>query len=274
MSDPVATLPSVRIARFGGDSAALAAWTGAPGDPPDSDDLVAWDGPEVVGVLHPWRSPDGRLHVYFDRTRPEAFQPLAEAVDGACYAMVDDPAGVDALTRAGFRVSRRESLYEIPVAPIDASVPAGLRIVPAGQVEMEPLARLDADLRADVPGTGDWQVDLDFFRAQTYDSPYYDPSTYRVALNADDPVGLARVWNGPPPEPRLGLIAVLPAYRRRGLARALLAAAFGPLVERGERAVTAEVDTTNIASNALLTSLGGRVTGESVELFRAAAGSG
>jgi ribosomal protein S18 acetylase RimI-like enzyme len=261
-------LPGMRIARFPGDSAAVAAWPGDPGDVPAAGDLLAWDGADIVGILHPWRAPDGKLRVYFGRTRSDAYRPLADAVDGVCYAIVDEPAGVEPLTGAGFRVSRRESRYEIPVAPIDAAVPAGLRIVSADQVAVEPLARLDADLRADVPGTAGWTVDVDFFRAQTYDSPYYDPSTYRVALDRNAPVGLARVWRGPQPAPRLGLVAVLPAYRRRGLARALLAAAFGPLVERGERVVTAEVDTTNIASNALLTSLGGRVTGESVELFR------
>jgi ribosomal protein S18 acetylase RimI-like enzyme len=34
-------------------------------------------------------------------------------------------------------------------------------------------------------------------------------------------VGLVRIWNGPLPVPRLGLIGVLPDYRRRGLAKDL-----------------------------------------------------
>jgi RimJ/RimL family protein N-acetyltransferase len=259
----------MRIARFAGDFAAVAAWTGEPEEGLDGDDWVAWDGAEVVGFLHPWPAPDGKLRIYFGRTRPDAYRPLADAVAGECYAILDDPAGVAALTEAGFQVSRRESGYEIPVAPIAAAVPAGLRIVTADRVEIEPLAQLDADLREDVPGTGGWQLDLDFFRAQTYDSPYYAPGTYRVALDGDDLVGLVRVWNGPRPEPRLGLVGVRPGYRKRGLARALLAAAFEALVERGAPVVTAEVDTANVASRALMTSIGGRVTGESVELYRA-----
>ncbi|WP_370452685.1 GNAT family N-acetyltransferase [Kribbella sp. VKM Ac-2568] len=39
---------------------------------------------------------------------------------------------------------------------------------------------------------------------------------------AGDYAGLVRIWNGPRPLPRLGLIGVLPAHRRRGLARALV----------------------------------------------------
>jgi len=182
--------------------------------------------------------------------------------------MVDDPDGADELKRAGFRVSRRESIYEIPVALIEATVPAGVDLVTADQVEPADLAQLDAALREDVPGSDGWHVDVDFFTAQTYESPYYDPSTYVVARAEGELVGLARIWNGPQSVPRLGLIGVLTAHRRRGLARAMLAAAFNPLFERGDRVVTAEVDTTNRGSRALLTGLGGQVTGELIELFR------
>jgi ribosomal protein S18 acetylase RimI-like enzyme len=65
------------------------------------------------------------------------------------------------------------------------------------------------------------------------------------------------------------MIGVLSAYRRRGLASALLARVFGPLAARGEKIVTAEADATNVASNTLLRKLGGRVGG-SAELRRQA----
>jgi ribosomal protein S18 acetylase RimI-like enzyme len=76
-----------------------------------------------------------------------------------------------------------------------------------------------------------------------------------------------RVWNNPGTL-RLGLIAVLPSYRRRGLARSLLARAFGVLDHRGQAEVSAEVDDANIASTTLLTGLGARRTGGSLELIR------
>lgn len=81
--------------------------------------------------------------------------------------------------------------------------------------------------------------------------------------------GLARVWNNPG-RPRLGLIGVMPGYRRRGLAKVLLAAVLAPLRGCGISEVAAEVDATNTASNALLLGIGARRTGGSIELVRRA----
>jgi hypothetical protein len=62
---------------------------------------------------------------------------------------------------------------------------------------------------------------------------------------------------------RLGLIAVLAEHRRRQVAKAL-----GSVHGRGHSHVSAEADTGNIASNALITGIGGTRIGGSVELFR------
>jgi ribosomal protein S18 acetylase RimI-like enzyme len=64
------------------------------------------------------------------------------------------------------------------------------------------------------------------------------------------------------------LIGALPPWRRRGLAVALLAQAFGVLYDRGLLEATCEVDQTNTASNALMIGLGARRTGGQVELVR------
>jgi GNAT superfamily N-acetyltransferase len=73
-------------------------------------------------------------------------------------------------------------------------------------------------------------------------------------------------WDGP------GIVGVLAAHRRRGLARALIAQALAPLADDGETRVTAEADTTNAASDALLRGFGATVTGGTIELRRPAAG--
>ena len=124
-------------------------------------------------------------------------------------------------------------------------------------------------MRQDVPGTDGWRWDAAAFRDETFDPAYFDPATYLVAVEevGGGYVGLARVWDNPG-APRLGLVAVLPAYRRRGLARSLLAHVFAVLHERGVPEVSAEIDDTNLASSALLTSLGARRTGGNVELRR------
>jgi GNAT superfamily N-acetyltransferase len=270
---------TVRVAAFAGEYAALAAGTGESEEQLRADEdlhsaqrehWLAWDGPEVVGAVHPWRSPDGRLRLFFDRGRPDAFGPLAAIIGGECFAGFDqdDTAALAALTAVGFTESRREDAYEIPVSLLDVAVPPGIRIVTADRTALEPLAMLDCRLREDVPGADGWQPDLAWFREETYDSPFFDPLTYRVALSGDQYVGLARIWLGPRPVPHLGLIGVLPGHRRRGVARSLIAAAFAPLAGRGVPHVTAEADATNRASATLLTSLGGRITGGSIELHR------
>lgn len=97
------------------------------------------------------------------------------------------------------------------------------------------------------------------FEASRRESYYLIPTSPQVT-------GLRACHN--PEGPRLGLIAVLAAHRRRGLARALLGLAFSVLSERGQSEVTAEVDGMNVASTTLLTGLGARRTGGLGELVR------
>lgn len=267
---------AITTTRFAGEFEALAACTGEPVEEVRAqqalhegprDLWLAWDGASVVGVMQPWTPPNGRPTLYFGPCRDDAFAALAAAEPGERYAKL----GVaDAARLPGFTEIRREHDYEIPVARLAAEVPAGLTIVSAGGTELEKLMMLDCALREDVPGSEGWQPDPQWFREETYDSPYFDPQTYAVAVDGDDYVGLARVWNGPRPRPHLGMIGVLSAYRRKGVASALLARVFGPLADRGEKVVTAEADATNTASNTLLRKLGGRVVGGTVELYRPA----
>lgn len=267
---------TIEVSLFAGEYDALGAWTGetveelreqeAHHEGP-RDLWLAWDGDRVVGVMQPWTAPNGRPTLYFGRCRDDAYAALAAAVEGECYAKL---AVANADKLPGFVESRREHEYEIPVAVFTAPTPPGLTIISAGGTELDKLMLLDCALREDIPGSEGWQPDPQWFREETYDSPYFDPQTYAVALDGTDYIGLARVWNGPQPLPRLGMIGVLPAYRRIGLAKALLAWVFGPLAARGERVVTAEADATNAASNTLLSGLGGRVVGGTVELHRPA----
>jgi GNAT superfamily N-acetyltransferase len=233
---------------------------------------LAWDGDRVVGLMQPWLRPDGRRTLYFGPCDAAAYPLLADRVPGEAITMVDgaERERLAALTAAGFAPLRTEDRYSIPIRPLDAPVPAGLRLISAADTELERLMALDCALREDVPGADGWQPDPDWFREETYESPFFDPATYLVALDGERYVGLVRIWIGPRPQPRLGLIAVLPDYRRRGLARALVSQAFAPLVARGETEAIAEADRGNEASTTLLAQLGAVVTGSDVELHRAA----
>jgi ribosomal protein S18 acetylase RimI-like enzyme len=150
------------------------------------------------------------------------------------------------------------------------SRPSQRRVSANCAVRTSTRSRCPSSTRQDIPGADGWLPDPVWFREETYDSPFFDPQAYRVALDGDDYVGLARIWLRTPAQRyrRLGCVGLLAPYRRRGLGRALVAQALAPLAAAGESAVTAEADTSNAASHALLTSLGGRVTGGTVELHR------
>lgn len=238
----------------------------------------AFDGDTVAGEVGVWHRPDGRHQLFFDTWRADAYLPLTLAVardlGQDLYTTLDDAEfdAFDACTEAGFTVHRRESYYKIPTDPAatglhNAKLPSDISVISAKAADVDQLRLLDDDLRQDVPGSDGWRWDAERFRNETHGRGF-DPETYLVAL-ADDGeyVGLARVWNNRG-GPRLGLIAVRAPYRRRGLARALLGQAFQVVHARGQEHVTAEADDENRPSVTLLTSLGGRRTGGSVELIR------
>lgn len=241
-------------------------------------------GGRAVASAHGLCRPDGRWFVSIDAWDDSAYAPLFRAMDEDLRQdlytnlSADDVEGLTRWQRFGFSVARRETLYEVPVDPAvtgldEAPLPDGIVLVPADAVDEDRLRELDDTLRQDVPGTDGWASDPMEFREQTFDERYFDPSAYLVAV--DDAhktfAGLVRVWNHPRLA-RLGLIGVVPAYRRRGLARAMLGAAFGPVYERGNATVTAEAAVTNLASTALLESIGARRTGETLALLRARRG--
>jgi hypothetical protein len=147
------------ISKFAGEFAALAACTGVPVEQLMADDdyhsaesehWLAWNGSAVVGALHPWPAPDGRLRLYFDACRADAYAPLCAVITGECFATVDgaDDAALAALAAAGFVPSRTEREYEIPVARLEVPMPAGITFMTADHSELVPLMTLDCQIRA------------------------------------------------------------------------------------------------------------------------------
>ena len=214
-----------------------------------------------------WTRPDGRRFV--------SGEPDGELPPGRVYAWADedDKARVRELERLGFTVERRELFLELPTDPAAWSIPTaapppGVSFVTADRVEEEQLRLLDDLLRQDVPGTDGWKWSPEGFREETYESAGFDPATYLVAFDErGEEIGLARVWMRAD-QPRLGLIGVRADWRRRGVARALLAAALTAVRERVAGDVHTGVDEANTASRELLFAFGGRTVGASLELVR------
>jgi ribosomal protein S18 acetylase RimI-like enzyme len=243
----------------------------------------ALDGAKVVGAVTAFLRPDNRWLVYFDDCRADVYEPLLAAVAGNTgsdlYAIADeaDREAAARFVRLGFTQSRREGIFLIPTDPAstglgEVSVPDKTVIISAASADEDDLRLLDEALRADVPGSDGWVWDPSDFHEETF-GPDFDPATYLVAADTSSGsyMGLARVWVGRT-RSRLGLIAVLPSYRRRGVAKALLARAFAVLHERGQVEVSAEIDDTNTATLTLLGGMGARRKGGTVEFVKPVSG--
>lgn len=243
----------------------------------------AFDGDEVAGDASVWLRPDNRCQLFFDMWRPDGYAALTDAVardlHRDLYVTLDDGEleALEACLGAGFTEHRRESYYRIPVETAHAelagaTMPAGLDIISAANADVDRLRLLDDALRQDLPSLDGWRWAPKDFLAETF-APDFDPATYLVAVERATGayVGLVRVWNRRT-GPRLGLMAMLAPFRRTGATMALLAQVFAVLSTRASESVTCEADDTNLASVALLTRLGARRYGGSVELIRRAPG--
>jgi ribosomal protein S18 acetylase RimI-like enzyme len=208
--------------------------------------------------------PDGRRFV----RDPDAASLAGIADDVYCTAEESD---AEPYLTLGFAVHRREGRYRIPTSATQLEPMPGVRFFRADEVEETRLRLLDDELRQDVPGTDGWRWGEAGFREETYDERYFDARTYLVAVEQanGEYIGIARVWMNPV-LPRLGFIGVRRAYRRRGIAQALVTHVFTELAERGVNEVSTEIDDTNVASRRLLEPFGAQRTGTVLELIRRA----
>jgi RimJ/RimL family protein N-acetyltransferase len=222
--------------------------------------------------------PDGRCVVRpngaWTAEQATAACELARSEDVTVIATVDarDDAARRVLGEAGFTESRRESIVELSIDRVleafrEARLPPGICARSAVEVDVDRLRALDDELRGDVPGTAGWRSSPAEFRENTFDDSAFDPATYLVAVDDDsgEYVGLVRVWMNPG-MPRIGMVGVCRAQRRRGIAAALLVRALTAARDAGGTRVTTEFDVTNIGSRALAEGAGAEVVGTAVEL--------
>ena len=233
-----------------------------------------------MATAHGLCRPDRRWFVSVDGWREEDHAPLVHAMltdlPHDLYTRIDgqDQQALEQWSRYGFRPHRRELEFLIPPDPERTGlqgtlVPEGVALLPAEDVDETELRKLDDRLRNDIAGTTGWVNDPAEFSDYVFDDQRYDAACNLVAI--DDRrrqlAGLVRIWLSST-RARLNLVAVTRAYRRRGLARAMLAAALAPVAERGILEVMAEVDDSNVAGQALLRGIGAVETGSSLVLER------
>jgi len=226
----------------------------------------------VVGRGHALHRPDGRVFVSVDTWRDDVFEVLAEAMvrdlPPPVYTVVDED-DREVLARWSSRRfvdHRYEADYVVPT-DADPPPPPGAVVLAASEVGERRLRELDRRLRAEIERTVGWSG----LPAQLLPPPGaggpFDASQYLVVVHDGEDAGLLRL--APlPRRPRLGLVAVRAAHRRRGLARALLGESFRGLRARGVGTVQAEVDEANEPAKRLLVALGATRAGGAVELVR------
>jgi mycothiol synthase len=84
---------------------------------------------------------------------------------------------------------------------------------------------------------------FDAYAKRTFRRTGHDPSLYWIALEGDEIVGANLAdWKREGDWGWIGVIGVRPPWRRRGIAEALLTAAFGEFFRRGEQRVALGVD--------------------------------
>ena len=233
----------------------------------------------AVAAVTAWVRPDGRVFLSFrcdvPRLRGLLGAAAANDLNRPVHITIDagDTGTSESLAAAGF-VTEVES--ERFVVQFDAafrwlrrgSVPSGFHLISADTADRDRLFELDNRLRGFVPGTDGWQGDRRWFDAELNDSPPFDPAGYVVAVHetSGDYAGLIRFWRNRS-GPRLGLIGVLPTFRRSTIAAALLRAGLEAASTWGFNTFTTETSTSNRAIYPRLVRLGGTPTGRLHQLI-------
>lgn len=239
-----------------------------------AEDVWSCDGAEVAVIMRP----DGKGLVRLPTGRPDLWATLAAAVahdvSGPLVLELDeaDTAAADALGAAGFRPTRREQHWRIPLDRLpDRQVTAdGHHFIRVADADPERVARLDNEIRQDIPGAAGWYATAAEL-LETLSDDEFDPALYLIAVRTEtgEYDGLVRVWNRSP-APRLGCLGVRRPWRRTRLAPALLYAVALPLRERGVPEIITETDVLNRDSHRMVEHIGGVPTVVRVEWERPA----
>ncbi|MGC4042488.1 MAG: hypothetical protein QM758_01645 [Armatimonas sp.] len=263
------------VVPFGGNYDALAKLVGTPADKLLADDLAEaermptrWftqkNGELVAAAaLTPW--PNGEYWVEFFGEWDDigAVQLLEAAVAEAQQRGIPEiwvgsasEKGNAWNTAQGFQKRREVALQrcqlpELDLVTITAPVPEGLRLASLADLAEDSerdrkVYKLEQKLHQQIPGSENWNWSFEDFWHNNMGSEAYDPNLYLVLIDqtSGDYVGLHRIWLNPE-EPRIGMTAVLPEWRRCGGALAMKTEGMRRLVARGFATVRTENDSDN-----------------------------
>jgi mycothiol synthase len=252
-----------------------------PGFSPETDTLVvlasdgepvgyavAWDFEPherilVTAVVHPACRGVGIGTALCQWVEARGRQSVPKAPEGArvvlCQEAVSGNEIAQVLLREqGYQFARYSlhMLIEMDGPPPEPVLSDGLTVRPfvRGQEERAMIRALRESFR------GHWgyverpfEEELEDY-VHLLDSPGNDPALWFVAADGDEIVGTSFCYTAMAEDPELGWIwglGVRPAWRRRGLAQALLQSCFGALYRRGKRKVGLAMDAQNLSATRL-----------------------
>jgi mycothiol synthase len=213
----------------------------------DGDELVAaavlsrhGDVPQFSAVVRPERRGEGLGTALVEIGEQTAREDGANQIRVGTPA--EDAAAAELLTSRGYRDVRH---YFTMLIPLDSEPPAPE--APGGIVldtfRLEEAEAFHHALNEAFAGEWGWvALPFDEWRKLRLDAPDFDPAIWFVARDGDELAAVARcdrLFGGG----YVGAIGVRPAWRRRGIALALLHFSFAEFRKRGEPHVRLEVDT-------------------------------
>jgi mycothiol synthase len=217
----------------------------------DDDDTF-----EISANVHPEARRRGVGRAVLQRLEGLAREMAAKLPTGRrrWYASwcVDSADGTRALLAAeGYRPVRyffemlREGLAEVPDLPL----PDGLEMRPVQPADHRRIWDAQAEAFRDHWGAREW---TDAMFGGLFASPDLDTSLWRVAWDGDEVAGVCANWVYAEENERLGVsrgwleqVSVRRPWRRRGVARALMAASMRAFAERGLTSAALGVDAEN-----------------------------
>jgi ribosomal protein S18 acetylase RimI-like enzyme len=242
-------------------------------DQPASQLRQYWEAPDVdfANDVLVAEAPDGSLVGYADLgvhgqniwldvrgLDPQALQALLDAIEARAtekkrgagllgYAAESDRVLLDIYEQAGYRVIRHSYRMEISLegGPPDPIWPDGFTVRTMQPGEEERVYEAHMQSFADT-----WMFERESFELWSHwflKDTSFDPALWFLAESGDDLAGvvLSRESENEPGLGWVSILGVVPEFRQRGLAQALLRHTFGEYAKRGLERVGLGVDAQN-----------------------------
>jgi mycothiol synthase len=200
------------------------------------------DAPQFSAVVRPDRRGEGLGAALLDLAEQAVRQ------DGSTLMRVgtvaEDEAAASLFTSRGYRDVRRYFTMVIPL-DVETSTPEPPDGIALGTFELGEAEAFHSALNESFADEWGWApIPFEEWRELRLEAPDFDPTIWFVARDGDELAAVARcdeLFGGG----FVGAIGVRPAWRRRGLALALLHFAFAEFRKRGAPHVRLGVDTQN-----------------------------